>query len=108
LTQRAIRFSRQPGALNLLFSKLSSSKASAEEVLIITEMLVFYGEYHVAGDESIEAPAAADVDRLLKEGRFAEVEKKFDAPIQRVLSYALDKALKRVPPRRPTEEWWAK
>ena len=108
LRQRAIRFSRITGALNLLFGKLASPMTSAEEALVLTEILVFYGSYDVAGDEAIEASAAVEAERLLKGGAFADLDKKFDAPVQRMLTYALDKALRRVPPRRPTNELWAK
>jgi hypothetical protein len=107
LRQRAIRFSRRPGALDMLFTKLASPDASANTLLTITEILVFYGQYHLAGDEMIAAPAAADADRLLKSGAFAYLDKRFDAPVQRMLSYAINKAVHRTP-HRPTEESWAK
>jgi hypothetical protein len=60
------------------------------------------------GHCGLECATSTTLTSTVTQGAFAEAEKKFDAPIQRVLSYVLNKALKRVPPRRPTEETWAK
>lgn len=106
LRNRVIRFLRKPGVLNGLFEKLAAPQISAESTLIIAEMLVFFGQYHVAGDEGIKAPAAADVDRLLKRGAFADLDTMFDSPVQRVLSYSVDKAIGRRGPYLPTEDSW--
>ena len=93
LRQRTIRFSRRPGALNFLFARLVAPTTSPEDQLVITEILVFFGQYHLPGDEAIRAPAALEARGALQRGAFIQLDKRFDAPVQRMISYSVQHTL---------------
>ena len=95
LLQRVIGFSRKPGALDLLFDKLLQKQSTAVDKLVVTEILVYFGQYHLPGDDALRSVKARDVERALQDGLYAELDKQSDAPIQRFIQYAVDRAIEK-------------
>lgn len=83
LRDRAISFVRRRGALDLLFSRLLDEKADAPEVLADAELLVYFGQYRLDGDQRLWSERAREVLEAVDKGRLANAEAKYPrAPIK--------------------------
>ena len=83
LRDRVIEFVRQPGALDMLFNRLLAEKIDDSEQLAVAELLVYFGQYRVSGDERLWSDRAQRVLAAVNQGRFDAAEKKYpEAPIK--------------------------
>jgi hypothetical protein len=93
LLQRAIRFSRLPGGLDLLFDRIVDPKTDDDEILAVAEILVFYAQQHEVGDEKVMSKIGNDVRNAINSGRLVNAEKKFpDTPIRERIVWAIEKS----------------
>ena len=103
LRNRAIRFTRLPGGLDLLLGRLADRRVGADEVLAVAEVLVYYGQHHLPGDEAIGSRRTEEVREAIRQGRLEEAERRYPRPpIRRQIGYALDKAERNAPAKVPT------
>jgi hypothetical protein len=103
LQERVTKFSRLPGGLDLLVDRLLDKNCKADETLAISEILVFYGEVNLKGDEQVKSARAVEAIRQIENDSLADAEHRFpDAPIRRQLILALRKA--RPDPKSTTDQ----
>lgn len=104
MRDQVIEFVRQPGGLDLLFDRLLDEKSTAAEQLATAELLVYYGQYRLKGDESLWSDRSQRVLAAIEQGRFDSAEKRYpDAPIkEQIVRAARRSEVYRLAARRPT------
>jgi hypothetical protein len=93
LRDRVIAFVRRPQALDLLYARLLEPQADPEEILVVVQLLVYHGQYHLDGDELLSSTNADAVDRAIAEGRPSWVLKQYPAlPVLELITYSVGKS----------------
>lgn len=92
LVADVIRFTRLPGRLQFLFTKVVDPTTSDNDLLVISEMLVYFGGHLENDDGRIIAPNATHVIDALTHGRSANADGRFQAPVTRKIMDAAEKA----------------
>jgi hypothetical protein len=86
------RFSRRPGGLDLLLGKVLDHSTTDGELLIIAEILVWFGGHPEPGDDAIKSPLAGPVLAALEGGRAREADIACRAPVEQKIRDAADEA----------------
>jgi hypothetical protein len=94
LREEVIIFSRKTGGLDFLFNKVLSSNTADQDMLVISEILVYFGGHLEVGDENITSSSADEVLKSLRNGRASIADKLFDAPVTLKIEQAANKASK--------------
>jgi hypothetical protein len=93
LMKDAIAFSRAPGGLDYLFDLVLSPRTGDEDLLVVAEILVYFGGHPEDGDNKIKSRQVVDVMKALADGRVTMAEKRYPrAPIGAKIRDACNKA----------------
>ena len=96
LRDRAIAYSRLPGGLQFLYDKLRDERSSTVDVVAVVEILVYYGEFDVSGDETIPLTTFPPYESLISSEQVSRAIQAYrDAPIKEVLLLACRKTVQR-------------
>jgi hypothetical protein len=94
LMQDAITYVRTPEGLEQLFRLVLSPTTSDEDLLVTSELLVYFGGHIVPGDPKIKNALATRVLEALADGRARSAERTYpEAPIAQKIRDAAEKAL---------------
>lgn len=93
LRDPVIQYSRKPGGLDFLFAKVLDAKTSSEDLLVISEILVYFGGHPEPGDEGITANFAGAAVKAVANGRAVKADAEFNAPVGRKIREAAEKTL---------------
>jgi len=90
---RVIRFVRMAPALDMLYGRLLDPATDADEVLVIAELLVYHGQYHLPGDDRLKSQKTDALKRAVDAGRLKDAQRMYpDAPIKDHVLYSIEKA----------------
>ena len=84
--------------------RVLDSATSDEELLVLSEILVYFGGHPEPGDDKIVSTRSAEIIKVLSGGRAAKADEQYRAPISKKIREAAEKAISnRVPSSRPQQ-----
>jgi hypothetical protein len=99
LRDPVIQFSRKPGGLDFLFGKVLDPRTSNEDLLVIAEIVVYFGGHPEEGDEKVRSNLASG-SRVILAGNRRDVLKKLDGRTKAVCHLSPEVQLPGIPSQR--------